>query len=275
MTLELDHIVIAVDELDKAVTDFNALGFDTVPGGQHKDMGTHNALVIFKDRTYLELLAPLPGHKQTGFPGVGEREGYAGYALIAENIGNAVIRMRERGVKISDSKAGSRTRPDGMKVEWFNATIDDSMSPFLIQDQTPRTLRVPEDVKPTNHPNEVTGIESLTLLVPDLGDAVQHYSAILGGMPHISDDRATFKLENGSLIVREPVDSFERNYINENAGLPYELTLWTTDPDRRGVLNPSQSHGARMHYSVMADVRHLEYNPPQGIVHLDDDEQEF
>ncbi len=274
MTLELDHIVIAVDELDKAVTDFNALGFDSVPGGEHKDMGTHNALIIFKDRTYLELLAPLPGCKQTGFPGVGEREGYVGYALLAENIDNAVNRLREQGVQISDSKAGSRMRPDGMKVEWFNARIDGGMSPFLIQDETPRTLRVPEDVKPTNHPNEATGIESLTLLVPDLGDAVQHYSAILGSMPHIEDDRASFQLDKVSLMVREPTDSFERNYVKENPGMIYEVTLWTTDPDRRGVLNPSQSHGARMRYSVMADVKHLEYNPPQGIVQLDDDERD-
>ncbi len=275
MALELDHIVIAVNELDKAVTDFNALGFDTVPGGQHPEFGTHNALIIFKDRTYLELLAPLPGRNQTGFPGVGGgNEGYAGYALEAENIANAVLRLRERDVDISDSQAGSRTRPDGMQVEWFIAKIEGGMSPFLIQDETPRTLRVPNDVKPTNHPNEVAGIVSLSLLVPDLSDGIQKYSNITGDMPHITDDSATFQLDKVALILREPVNADERTYLNSHAGLPYEINLWTTDPDRQGLLTLSQAHGARMHYSVMADVKHLEYNPPQGIVHLDDDQRE-
>ncbi len=275
MALELDHIVIAVDELDKAVTDFNALGFDTVPGGRHEDLGTHNALIIFKDRTYLELLAPLPNRSRTGFPGVGGgNEGYVGFALLAENIANAVNRLRERGVQITDSQAGSRVRPDGMVVEWFTALIDEGRSPFLIQDETPRIMRVPRDVKPTNHPNEVTGIESITILAPDMGEVVQKYTEILGDMPHIQDDTATFSLERIELMVREPANDDERAYLENHAGLPYEVTLWTTDPERKGELDPGQSHGARMRYSVMADVRHLEYNPPQGIVELDEDEEE-
>ncbi len=275
MAFELDHIVIAVNELNKAVIDFNALGFDTVPGGQHQEWGTHNALIIFKDRTYLELLAPLPGRRQTGFPGVGGgNEGYVGYALMAESIGNAVLRLRKRGVNISDSQGGRRTRPDGMRVEWFIAAIDGGRSPFLIQDETPRTLRIPEDVKPTNHPNEVVGIASITLLVPVLDEGVQKYTAILGDMPHIEDNQATFSLEKVSLVLREPGDDEERSYLKSRPSMPYEVTLWTTDSDRRGRLNLSQAHGARMNYSVMADVKHIEYNPPQGIVHMDHDEDE-
>ena len=52
----IDHLVIAVPELDKAVTAYGELGFTVVPGGRHP-IGTHNALVAFEDGAYLELVA--------------------------------------------------------------------------------------------------------------------------------------------------------------------------------------------------------------------------
>ncbi len=51
-----DHIVVAVKDLNKAITTYrNGLGFTVIPGGAHP-AGTHNALVHFGIH-YLELLA--------------------------------------------------------------------------------------------------------------------------------------------------------------------------------------------------------------------------
>src|SRR5918998_5896519 len=55
--VELDHFVIVVADLDRAIEDYAALGFTVTPGGVHADGRTHNALVPFADGTYLELIA--------------------------------------------------------------------------------------------------------------------------------------------------------------------------------------------------------------------------
>jgi len=52
----LDHIIVAVKDLNKAITTYRTgLGFTVVSGGDHP-IGTHNALVHF-GLFYVELLA--------------------------------------------------------------------------------------------------------------------------------------------------------------------------------------------------------------------------
>jgi len=55
--LALDHVVIAVSELEAAMADYRALGFTVVAGGSHPGRTSHNALVVFADGSYLELIA--------------------------------------------------------------------------------------------------------------------------------------------------------------------------------------------------------------------------
>ena len=52
----IDHLVIAVNDLDQAANDYRQLGFTVVPGGKHP-VGSHNALVAFEDGSYLEIIA--------------------------------------------------------------------------------------------------------------------------------------------------------------------------------------------------------------------------
>jgi len=63
MLTGIDHIAIAVDDLDAAGSAFETAGFRITPGGSHPT-GTHNALIPFADGAYLELIAiedPVPG----------------------------------------------------------------------------------------------------------------------------------------------------------------------------------------------------------------------
>ena len=57
MPLSIDHIVIAVADLDAAVRDYTALGFTVLPGGEHP-RGSRNALVVFADGAYLAATRP-------------------------------------------------------------------------------------------------------------------------------------------------------------------------------------------------------------------------
>ncbi|MGH7248283.1 MAG: VOC family protein, partial [Pseudomonadota bacterium] len=60
----IDHVVVAVADLDTAGATYTQAGFTVVRGGKH-NIGTHNALIAFADGSYIELIAFLnavPGH---------------------------------------------------------------------------------------------------------------------------------------------------------------------------------------------------------------------
>ena len=57
MTSKLDHLIIAVSDLDKAEKNYKKVfGVDSVWRGEHKNLGTANVIFNFKN-TYFELLA--------------------------------------------------------------------------------------------------------------------------------------------------------------------------------------------------------------------------
>ena len=56
-TLELDHIIVTVDNLNEAIEDYKSLGFRVMYGGKHASGTTHNALIPMSDGAYIELIA--------------------------------------------------------------------------------------------------------------------------------------------------------------------------------------------------------------------------
>jgi hypothetical protein len=265
MTITFDHAIIYVNNLERGMTDFGALGFTVRRGGEHTEMGTHNALIIFQDGTYLELLAPLPGRTPQGFPGRLGDEGFAGFCLRSENLASELQPLPERGVTVPPLKAGSRTRPDGQRIEWRTATIEGMTAPFFIEDITDKRLRIPKDVTTTNHENEVVGNDSLTVLVNDLGEAAKRYANVLSELPQMVDERAVFDIEGYFLVLRQPDKDEERSYLEERPDMPYDIVLRTMDHKRVGLLNIRQSHGARIHFIGQANLRHTRYNPVGGV----------
>jgi PAS domain-containing protein len=246
MTIQFDHVIIYVDDLERAMTDFKALGFSVLRGGEHPEMGTHNALVIFQDRTYIELLAPAPGRTQQGFPGRLGQAGYASFCLRADALADELRAAAERGVTLSPLKSGSRTRLDGQRVEWRIATIAGLDAPFFIEDVTDRRLRISTDRAANQHANGVVGSVSLTVLVSDVVLAAPRYGSILGVTPEMLDDRAGFDLGGFTLVLRLPENEEERAYLAARPELPYEIVLHTLDPSRAGLLDVSQARAARI-----------------------------
>ena len=55
MITGIDHLVIAVKDLEAATRAYGELGFTVVPGGRHP-VGTYNTLIAFADGSYLELI---------------------------------------------------------------------------------------------------------------------------------------------------------------------------------------------------------------------------
>lgn len=184
MTLQLDHAVIAVNDLDAAIRDYRSLGFTVVPGGLHANRATHNALITFPNGTYLELLAatgepPAPGLIDFS-PLLRHGEGLAGFALRSDDLEAETHRLRAAGFAVDAIIPGERHRQDGAVVRWKLALVAGGFAPFLIQDVTPQDRRIPTDPAITTHANTATGLIAVEIAARDLPEAHAYYARLLG-----------------------------------------------------------------------------------------------
>ncbi len=180
--MSLDHLVIAVRDLDLAMQKHREQGYTVVVGGKHPGRLSHNALVVFADGSYFELItwsADAPAEawwhilQQQG-------EGLIDFALLPHDTAQVIEAARERGLDgIVGPVGGGRLRPDGAELKWTTARQATRDLPFLCGDVTPRHLRVPEgDIR--HHPNGAQGIGRVIVSVHDLTTSVQRYQQLLG-----------------------------------------------------------------------------------------------
>ena len=183
--LRLDHVVVLVPDLDRAVAVWTAHGFTVVPGGAHQGSPTHNALIGFADGSYLELLARRPGATEPA-RGLAARllrretvPGLADFALSTPDLEAVVAAGRAAGTAHGEPQRMGRIRPDGQRLAWTIALPAGPDLPFLIADETPRGLRLP-DLAACAHANGAAGIAQVTVLVRDLAASRARYRALLG-----------------------------------------------------------------------------------------------
>jgi len=178
MLTGIDHLVIVVRDLERAVQSYAALGFTVVRGGKHP-IGTENALIGFADGAYLELLAfVVPDSPHPWFAALAKGGGLVDFCLQTDDLAAEIARFRQAGVELSDPLRLTRERPDGYQLGWLLSfpPIDRAGAlPFLIDDETPRDERVPREVA---HPNGATGIETLVVAVPDSSELRPIYARI-------------------------------------------------------------------------------------------------
>ena len=143
--MRLDHVVIAVADLEAAVAHYRAIGFTVTPGGDHPHRPSRNALIAFEDGAYLELLgfrAPAPGDRwYETFEKHGE--GLMDFALLPRDVPQSIVEAKSRGLALAGPQDGGRKRPDGREIRWQTARPTTYDLPFLCGDVTPREGRVP------------------------------------------------------------------------------------------------------------------------------------
>ena len=176
----IDHLVIAVNDLEKAAKDYEQLGFTVVPGGRHP-VGSHNALISFAEGSYIELIAfyrEALDHRWWEPLKKGER--LVDYCMQTDDLGGDTRKLRNAGVAINDPVPWSRIRPDGYELKWLLSLAtgsDRGVAPFLIQDVTPREERIPRE---RHHKNGATGIHKLTIAAGEISAVEVWRKALLG-----------------------------------------------------------------------------------------------
>ena len=115
MISSLDHIILAVDDLQDAEKDYkNILGIEPSWRGLHKELGTANVIFNFKN-TYLELLSA--EGEGVGADLVNESikkngEGLAGIVLNTKDISKASKKLKDLGFLVGDVLTGEVKNKD-------------------------------------------------------------------------------------------------------------------------------------------------------------------
>lgn len=241
-----DHAIIVVEDLPTAIQDFTAVGFGVLPGGVHASGLTHNALIPFEDGTYLELLAPTSGSlKQLDEASSGDYisaltkggEGFADFALWVVDIEAGVDEVISRGIAMTDVEENGRKRPDGQALRWKGSLPKMDAVPFLIEDITPRSLRVP--AAPA-HANGVIGVGGVTIRTADIQNRAKLFQKLLGVEPMTTydstlSDEGILLFSVGQATISLVVDPAA------NGSRPAHLTLKSSTAT---PLDLSQTHGA-------------------------------
>lgn len=270
MSLPLDHIVIAVLDLETAIADYTALGFQVLRGGDHPGRPTHNALVVFADSSYLELIAwKAPAPQERWWPLLQRHgEGIVDFALLPQDTAQTVAGAARRGLVLEGPLDGGRLRPDGERLVWQTARPSSADLPFLCGDITPRTLRVPEGAARV-HPNGSTGVASVDIAVHDLDSSLARYRALFGEAasavqigavvtePGSGLRLARITVGSSTLVLSSPIDSdavspnaIARRLASRGEG-PSALVLRRVDTARAGqVLDIARTHGAPIRFEM-------------------------
>jgi Glyoxalase-like domain len=246
MLTRLDHLVILVRNLDLAVADYERLGFTVTPGGEHADGLTRNALIPFEDGSYFELVSFLDPEDTRdnvwGWRKFLPHEGLIDHCAASDDLESDVRRLESLGFDVNGPDDGGRRLPDGVEIRWRSARIrqEGRLLPFLIEDLTPRGLRVPGGPA-TRHPNGASGISRLEIAAPDAKEAASSLAALIG-TPH--DASTSVRLGNYSLspVTAEREDAAHRLATGGSGPLAVDLVGET--PGSAQVLDPLLAHGA-------------------------------
>lgn len=215
MLTGFDHFIVLANQLESAMQTYQRLGFDVRAGGEHPAFGSHNALIAFADGTYLELVAfkdaalAAQTFWRAGVARLRVGEGFAGFVLASNDIANDVARLKS-SLAYNEPQAGARVRPDGQRVEWHTAMFEGSpvgLLPFLIQDDTPRALRIEPA---TQGLGSRARVKQVIVVVRHLENAREAYHALLGVEPkrvhNAANDVVGYRLtmEWGTIILAHP-----------------------------------------------------------------------
>ena len=125
----MDHLVFASPELEPGVRLVEErLGVTMAPGGRHEGFGTHNRLLGFGGRSYMEVVSVDPDGGQP------ERERWFGLDTLTEprlvtwcaavptatarDLPTLIAAGREAGIELGDVRQGQRAREDGSMLTW-------------------------------------------------------------------------------------------------------------------------------------------------------------
>lgn len=219
----IDHIVVAVNDLDRAADAYRRLGFTLSPRGVHSAaMGTANHTIMLQ-RDYFELLAVLaPTERNRPWrESLAEGDGVVALAVATPNAAAANSAWAASGMNPHDLISFSRPveRPGGTTVDarFEVARLPDDAVPgasvFACGHLTREAVWLPELL---NHPNTAVAIRTLTLAMPDPKAAAETWArALVGSSVALIDDGARIAVGSHAIDLVNPQAAARRFGLTE------------------------------------------------------------
>lgn len=236
----LDHIIIAVADLESARTTWNRLGFANAPMGDHVGRATANYCLMFPE-TYLELLGINQPEIDAGSLGEMLRtrgEGLLRVALGTPDADAAKARLVAMGLHPEGPQDLARPseEPKGI-VRFRNLFIPTSdtagLGLFLCGHKTPELMRTEAWMR---HPNGARAFAGATAIVADVDTTVTAFEKVFGpGSATRKSYGAAVDTGRGTIWLTTEGGFAERHKGAAAPKLPlpayYALTIAVTDPD--------------------------------------------
>ncbi|MCG8573658.1 MAG: VOC family protein [Flavobacteriales bacterium] len=205
----LDHVLIRVDKLEKAVQEFQQMGFKVFYGNAKENC--HHALIYFQDESFIELV------DQSKFPALllylSKKKVLKNLGIFFSRIGHyasSESRFLDYSIYDSDidymhkkcktnnkvSKLFKLKREDskGQKLNWKLFAFKDMDLPFIMSDYSP--LKYPGNDADV-HPNGILGIEAMEIASTNVSAYCQKLNRIFD----IESADAVFNFEHTKIRV--------------------------------------------------------------------------
>jgi hypothetical protein len=252
----LDHIVVAVRNLDVAEAAWKRLGFTVSPRGTHSaHLGSGNHTIVFGE-DYIELLGILNQTEQNQLTVafLKDREGIERAAFTTDDAAAGVVELRARGLEGAGPLSFSRPvdLPDGGRSEakfniftWPSNEAPAGLRIFACEHLTRDTVWIPELQKHANGAQRLARVEIIA-------HAPEHAAAQLsrlidqpvqpvgGGFRVASGDRrAVFEFYDAPVFARRYPEAVRNGLAKEGA---VAIAIASDNPAKARALPGAVAH---------------------------------
>lgn len=219
---KIDHILIAVDNLDSAIVEYKNYGFTVIYAGSSKD--ALNALIFLRDGTAIELIGKdrfphiftfLNNIRFTRLFGIMKDRisafrdipvGLFNYSLYTEDLHLTYKYLKFNGLKVAKPVSFTRQREDLINIKWELIGLFPNDLPFFIGNYSPSRL---SDTSFIIHKNHAVAIDSLVIETNSFDKYYQIYNVIYNQKPqiHQKDTFRTciYRLIDNYVILQEDI----------------------------------------------------------------------
>lgn len=219
---KIDHILIAVNNLDSAKAEYEKYGFTVIYAGSSKK--ALNALIFLKDGTAIELIGKdrLPALytflnklRITRLFGMMKDRiaafrnlpsGLFNYCLHSDNLDATYHYLKQNRIKVAKPVSFSRLRNDMKKIKWELVGTFPYDLPFFIDSYTPGRL---SDTMYTKHKNKAIAIDGIVIKTNSFDNYYKMYNAIYAQIPVVGFKNnlrtSIYKLMDQYIVLQEDV----------------------------------------------------------------------
>lgn len=232
---QLDHVVALLPYKDLIEPpEWITKNFTLSPGGRHADGRTENRLILFRDGTYLELIAFInddPDKRKGHWWDLDY--GIVDYALTTADAYDFdalrhELKQTGTGISYAEPQRGGRTRPDGVEIKWrvtFPTGAQRGEVPFWCHDMSPREYRVPVNETSTTHPCGAIGMSGVVIGI-DRGMDPTRLKKAMGAISGNRNNHVSTPLNSHQTAHPSTLEIKQENVQEGGRGFQLGLHLW-------------------------------------------------